>query len=1063
MKTDGTGINDDLYGSGNPFMTIPTPEVPVSGNTANNKITADTNYMPPIPPQPISQKELAQMGLPHTPNEAPAMQPPQPVSQEEIARMSGQAINPPQPVSPAELAQLSSQPQPVSQEELAQMGLPHTPNEVPAMQPPQPVSQEELAQAAPQTEDGWLSTIGKSVKSIPGHIAESVGGIAEQLPGKAGQIGKDWADWGKKNLDNNKLNIPDDSWKAAVGSSIAGAGELLGAIGAGALAAMAAPEAAAGAGIITVGSLVTAGIFGILGYGKTYAETGSQRQSAISGFINTLMGFVPGASKALNMPARLAAGTAIMSGLGGAAPVVETGFNNWLEGKPIDWQKLGHEAKIGAMSGAVTGIMANGAHELIKARAEGSSETSQTPPQGAVADLQAGLDRMNAVDNEAQGEAASGAGVEKEGQAPPTDEQTATLRLEDKVRLMRENGYTQDDIDKMNHKEFNDTVAEVQKFEAMKQPQTPPLDETPEASATPEEPQTPEGKAEAEVADDQVAYKPEEKEPRNTPVYETQSYESPEAAGVDGEGEKVQNSAPTDKQKTTWPELESQLKALGYTNEELDGMSFRDAQAIVDSRQVEALGGKTQPKEGDFVKTKDGSTDFGQITPDIGQAIGRQSAPIRLEEGTDKYGKKHIEIADSGKRLERIKKEGYAGAGDFIHDIANNYTEIRQDYGNKLMLVKKNGKGKVSVIELVPHGDGDFYRVITGGIFKPQYIEKFAPLWDRRTTLPIKPELSNPLDTITPKDTQDVTAGRTEQSNATDSTLPHPTEPVKENQKPSIQEQVKNLGGDKEKNPLSNESGAVDVDKLLGVGKAIDVEKLKEHLDEIAAAGKEIKSIFAPASMSEEAARVAGSLRQRNAIMDRKKDIAVTASKDITDFFDKQPKEFNYQFIDDMELGKKQPVFGIDDSTLQDIADTYRKALDQRFERVNRLDPNAQISYMKNFFPHLYKDPEKAAKIIDEFLAKGRLEGSKSFFLPRKIPTLKFARELGLKMVSDNPNDMFLQRCFSMDKYIMAHEFMNEMKAKGLFKFIGAMERVPADHTALTPTFSSFLRSRSIN
>ncbi|MBF0488841.1 MAG: hypothetical protein HQK98_11850 [Nitrospirae bacterium] len=237
MKTDGTGINDDLYGSGNPFMTIPTPEVPVSGNTANNKITADTNYMPPIPPQPVSQEELAQM---------------------------------------------SGHPQPA------------------------------------QTEDGWLSTIGKSVKSIPGHIAESVGGIAEQLPGKAGQIGKDWADWGKKNLDNNKLNIPDDSWKAAVGSSIAGAGELLGAIGAGALAAMAAPEAAAGAGIITVGSLVTAGIFGILGYGKTYAETGSQRHSAISGFINTLMGFVPGVGKTLSMPARIASGSAIMSGLGGA-------------------------------------------------------------------------------------------------------------------------------------------------------------------------------------------------------------------------------------------------------------------------------------------------------------------------------------------------------------------------------------------------------------------------------------------------------------------------------------------------------------------------------------------------------------------------------------------------------------------------------------------------------------------------------------------------------------------------------------------------------------------------
>ncbi|MBF0556461.1 MAG: hypothetical protein HQK96_18235 [Nitrospirae bacterium] len=119
MKPDGTDILDDLGGSANPFMPIPGPQVPISGNTANNKITADTNYIPPVPPQPVSQEELAQMSA----SKAPAMQPPQPVSQEEIAQMSapqpvsqeelaqmsGQAINPPQPVTDAELAQLSGQ------------------------------------------------------------------------------------------------------------------------------------------------------------------------------------------------------------------------------------------------------------------------------------------------------------------------------------------------------------------------------------------------------------------------------------------------------------------------------------------------------------------------------------------------------------------------------------------------------------------------------------------------------------------------------------------------------------------------------------------------------------------------------------------------------------------------------------------------------------------------------------------------------------------------------------------------------------------------------------------
>ncbi|KWT82806.1 hypothetical protein [Candidatus Magnetominusculus xianensis] len=182
----------------------------------------------------------------------------------------------------------------------------------------------------------------------------------------------------------------------------------------------------------------------------------------------------------------------------------------------------------------------------------------------------------------------------------------------------------------------------------------------------------------------------------------------------------------------------------------------------------------------DFIKTSDGTYDFGYITPEVGKAIGRQSAPIRLEEGDNKYGKRHIDKADNGKRLDRIKQERYTGSDDFIHDIANNYTQIRQDYGNKLMLVKNNSIDKVCVIELVHHDDGDFYRVITGGIFKPKYIGKFALLWDRCTTLPIKPELSNPLNTATPKNTQGITAGRTEQSNATNFSIPKPQNGVKE-------------------------------------------------------------------------------------------------------------------------------------------------------------------------------------------------------------------------------------------------------------------------------------------
>ncbi|MBF0554744.1 MAG: hypothetical protein HQK96_09365 [Nitrospirae bacterium] len=203
-------------------------------------------------------------------------------------------------------------------------------------------------------------------------------------------------------------------------------------------------------------------------------------------------------------------------------------------------------------------------------------------------------------------------------------------------------------------------------------------------------------------------------------------------------------------------------------------MSYEDINKLI--REKEPLVcAAAQPKETDFVKAGDGTYDFGHITPEIGQAIGRQSAPIRLEEGNNDYGKHHIDIADDGKRLEKIKKEGYETTAEFIQDVASNYTEIRKSHGSRLMLVKKNGGNKVLAIQLSPNADGDYYNVITGGIFNSNYVNKFTLLGGRCTTnLPVRPEQSNPLFDANADKAQDINAGRTGQSNATTSTISKP-------------------------------------------------------------------------------------------------------------------------------------------------------------------------------------------------------------------------------------------------------------------------------------------------
>ncbi|MBF0456731.1 MAG: hypothetical protein HQK99_02430 [Nitrospirae bacterium] len=680
---------------------------------------------------------------------------------------------------------------------------------------------------------------------------------------------------------------------------------------------------------------------------------------------------------------------------------------------------------------------------------EGTTATTTEPPEGAAIDLQAGLDKMNALD-------------EQSGLSQPPNEQTPEEQTQ-------------------NEGQSSSSAPEGQ--------QTPTT-----------KPQTPEGKAEAEAApesyaalkglhypddeivdmdagrardiiDNEIPYKPEPVNTANNAANKDagETPPAPVTETVDWSTSKPdQQGAPAD-----WPSLEEQLKALGYSNEEMDGMSLNDAKSIVESyEQPSAENGQNPdlPKQLEALGVNDNR--FQDITksneneiknPDIISDTSLMSKPdVKITRLDDRmFGNEVWKAKEDAKNWAMINLRGQSPVNK---DTGWHIDISRKGIEESLSKSRSAHIDQIEAIRAIPDlienavlaethpdkkGSADIINIhrfyapieIDGKLYRAKLTVRESAdgkkFYDHSLT-----ELEKPVGSYA-KDIPEGNIPRTQQQAHTISVKDLLRDVKTSDGKSNDETSAEPAAEDQLKNPISNESGAVDVDKLAGMA-GVDVDKLKEqakvHLDEVVAAGKEIKGIFAPASMSEEAARVAGSLRERNALMDRKKDIAVTSSKKISAFFDRQPKEFNYQFEDDYELGKKQA-----NPQLQEIADTYHKALDDRFDKVNKLDPNAQISYMKNCFPHLYKDPKKAARIIDDYFAKGRLEGSKSFFMPRKIPTLKFARELGLEQLSDNPNEMFLQRLFSMDKYIMAHEFMKEMKGKGLFQFIGALERVPAD------------------
>ena len=138
--------------------------------------------------------------------------------------------------------------------------------------------------------------------------------------------------------------------------------------------------------------------------------------------------------------------------------------------------------------------------------------------------------------------------------------------------------------------------------------------------------------------------------------------------------------------------------------------------------------------DGEFVLTRNGNKDFGEIPVEIAQQIRRQAGRIRLRVGEESgnsgdYGEKHIERME---RMQELYTNGYENARDFVQDVASGYTAIYSGDGSRLILYKEMDKKGISMfVELMPSPDGDFYDVKTGMITRSTYYKNKKPLWEK--------------------------------------------------------------------------------------------------------------------------------------------------------------------------------------------------------------------------------------------------------------------------------------------------------------------------------------------
>ena len=206
----------------------------------------------------------------------------------------------------------------------------------------------------------------------------------------------------------------------------------------------------------------------------------------------------------------------------------------------------------------------------------------------------------------------------------------------------------------------------------------------------------------------------------------------------------------------------------------------------------------------------------------------------------------------------------------------------------------------------------------------------------------------------------------------------------------------------------------------------------------------QIKRVFAPSSRGPLADITAGALREYGGNLAHRIDLANETLKGASNALMKLSPEDRWAVIHRLETGQQEP-----NAQMQAYSDTMKEILATKREEIRALGTGKLEHFIDDYFPHIWADPEAAAKVFGAATAKNPLEGGKSFLKQRTIPTIQEGMARGLKPITDNPVDMVLLKAREMDKYILAQRFMAEMKEREFVKFVQAGSKAPDGYMRL--------------
>lgn len=143
----------------------------------------------------------------------------------------------------------------------------------------------------------------------------------------------------------------------------------------------------------------------------------------------------------------------------------------------------------------------------------------------------------------------------------------------------------------------------------------------------------------------------------------------------------------------------------------------------------------------------------------------------------------------------------------------------------------------------------------------------------------------------------------------------------------------------------------------------------------------------------------------------------------------------------------------------QALAKLFNDAFDKINAEIEDLRPDMQRNYLENYFPHIWKQPAAAGKIIkNTILGKRPFAGRGSFLKKRTIPTIQDGLDMGLEPASWNPVDLFLLKYNEMAQWLMGHQTLDMMKQAGTAVFVRPNQKAPDGWTQLDDKIGTVYR-----